>query len=287
MLGGAYCCSDRDFTVAERRTKDYKRWAKADSEAGLWMNREIDILSGEDVRRSGYVVSLGKIKVQSSLKKEYEDALPRLQGVFASMSEAEQAPIVAADERLHAGNPEDFVRWARSIDPSLFPSRGNREEEAVWADFAEAKVNPTKILDQKVSLSEAQKKIGPNYEIRQVEVAQRAGVYWIKTFAAFSEGKMVGYITRRGDGKLRWNDVSPYHPPTEGRDWRYEAQPNPATARRTHPALWKRIVAEVTASSKGGLPGQWSARKAQLAVLLYKKQGGGYLGPKSADNALT
>ena len=58
------------------------------------------------------------------------------------------------------------------------------------------------------------------------------------------------------------------------------------TARRTHPALWKRVVAEVTASDKGGMPGQWSARKAQFAVAEYKRRGGGYVGPKTADNAL-
>jgi hypothetical protein len=61
---------------------------------------------------------------------------------------------------------------------------------------------------------------------------------------------------------------------------------NPATARRTDPALWERIVAEVTAGDKGGRPGQWSARKAQLAVALYRQQGGGYIGPKTPDNAL-
>ena len=61
---------------------------------------------------------------------------------------------------------------------------------------------------------------------------------------------------------------------------------NPKTAQRTHPALWERIVAEVTASDKGGRPGQWSARKAQRAVALYRQLGGGYIGPKTSDNAL-
>jgi hypothetical protein len=56
--------------------------------------------------------------------------------------------------------------------------------------------------------------------------------------------------------------------------------------RRTDPTLWERVKAEVTASDKGGRPGQWSARKAQRAVQLYKKRGGGYLGPKDPDNAL-
>lgn len=57
---------------------------------------------------------------------------------------------------------------------------------------------------------------------------------------------------------------------------------------RTNEAKWKRIVASVKAGSKGGKPGQWSARKAQLATLRYKKSGGGYSGPKTkAQKSLT
>ena len=59
------------------------------------------------------------------------------------------------------------------------------------------------------------------------------------------------------------------------------------TAMRTKPKLWERVKAELLESDKGGLPGQWSARKAQLAVAEYKRRGGGYRGPKRADNALT
>jgi hypothetical protein len=50
---------------------------------------------------------------------------------------------------------------------------------------------------------------------------------------------------------------------------------------RTDEAKWKRIVASVKAGGKGGDPGQWSARKAQLATQQYKKSGGGYSGPKT------
>jgi hypothetical protein len=42
----------------------------------------------------------------------------------------------------------------------------------------------------------------------------------------------------------------------------------------------------VTAGDKGGAPGQWSARKAQMAVQEYKRRGGGYEGGKRADNHL-
>ncbi len=43
---------------------------------------------------------------------------------------------------------------------------------------------------------------------------------------------------------------------------------------------------EVTKGDKGGKPGQWSARKAQLAVNEYKHEGGGYKGEKAPDNHL-
>lgn len=47
-----------------------------------------------------------------------------------------------------------------------------------------------------------------------------------------------------------------------------------------------KVKEEVTEGDKGGRKGQWSARKAQMAVQEYKKAGGGYAGPKSADNSL-
>ena len=58
------------------------------------------------------------------------------------------------------------------------------------------------------------------------------------------------------------------------------------SVKRTHPALWEKIKKQVTASAKGGNPGQWSARKAQLAVKLYKDAGGGYEGQKTKSNSL-
>lgn len=60
-----------------------------------------------------------------------------------------------------------------------------------------------------------------------------------------------------------------------------------AVARKSNPELWDKVKAEVTAGDKGGAQGQWSARKAQLAVQEYKRRGGGYVGRKSADNHLS
>ena len=38
----------------------------------------------------------------------------------------------------------------------------------------------------------------------------------------------------------------------------------------------KRIFNRIKAGSKGGRPGQWSARKAQMLAKQYKAKGGGY-----------
>jgi hypothetical protein len=50
----------------------------------------------------------------------------------------------------------------------------------------------------------------------------------------------------------------------------------------TNPALRERIKNKIMASGKGGKPGQWSARKAQLVAQEYKKAGGGYSGSKTS-----
>lgn len=56
----------------------------------------------------------------------------------------------------------------------------------------------------------------------------------------------------------------------------------------TKPAMRERIKRDVMAGSKGGKPGQWSARKAQLVAARYEKAGGGYTGAKSsAQSSLT
>lgn len=60
-----------------------------------------------------------------------------------------------------------------------------------------------------------------------------------------------------------------------------------SVAKKSNPALWNRIVSSVKSSSKGGEPGQWSARKAQLAVTKYKAAGGSYSGKKSSSNSLS
>lgn len=50
----------------------------------------------------------------------------------------------------------------------------------------------------------------------------------------------------------------------------------------TNPSARERIKNRIMAGSKGGKPGQWSARKAQLLAQEYEKSGGGYTGAKTA-----
>ena len=50
--------------------------------------------------------------------------------------------------------------------------------------------------------------------------------------------------------------------------------PKQNSAKRTNPKLWEKVKKSVKRSPKGGKPNMWSARKAQLAVALYKKKGG-------------
>jgi hypothetical protein len=58
------------------------------------------------------------------------------------------------------------------------------------------------------------------------------------------------------------------------------------TAEKSDPKLWEKVKAKVTKGSRGGKPGQWSARKAQLATHEYQAAGGGYVGEKARDNSL-
>ena len=44
----------------------------------------------------------------------------------------------------------------------------------------------------------------------------------------------------------------------------------------TKPGMRKSLFESIKASDKGGKPGQWSGRKAQMLAKQYKAKGGGY-----------
>lgn len=49
-----------------------------------------------------------------------------------------------------------------------------------------------------------------------------------------------------------------------------------AAGNYTKPTMRKALFNKIKAGTKGGDPGEWSARKAQLLASQYKKAGGGY-----------
>jgi hypothetical protein len=55
-----------------------------------------------------------------------------------------------------------------------------------------------------------------------------------------------------------------------------------SSANYAKPELREKIKTKVMAGNKGGRPGQWSARKAQLVTNEYKSEGGGFKQPRNA-----
>lgn len=49
-----------------------------------------------------------------------------------------------------------------------------------------------------------------------------------------------------------------------------------ASGNYTKPTMRKVLFEKIKAGTKGGDPNEWSARKAQLLAVEYKKAGGGY-----------
>jgi hypothetical protein len=49
-----------------------------------------------------------------------------------------------------------------------------------------------------------------------------------------------------------------------------------AAGNYTKPTMRENLFEKIKAGTKGGEPNEWSARKAQLLAVEYKKKGGGY-----------
>ncbi|KAI4957768.1 hypothetical protein J4E86_004907 [Alternaria arbusti] len=61
--------------------------------------------------------------------------------------------------------------------------------------------------------------------------------------------------------------------------------PSKTDDKYTDPQLRDEVKEEIQAGDKGGEPGQWSARKAQMMASEYKKRGGGYTTDKKDEKA--
>lgn len=228
------CCQDEDFTAVERRGRMYKTWVKESEEYDLplEMRRFVDLLDGADARESGYVVELALVEPDKGkvLQREYEAALPELTRYYESLPEGPaKAALAAADDQYQEGQPNALVRLARKIVPGAFPTFGIRMSARPWATHkpvdsslyrkafdagaALSGVAESMLVDAvevvRVSGEEAAQRLG-RYSPRLVEVRQewRGRITWLRTYAGFDGTKLVGYFTRRRDGKLRWHDAS-------------------------------------------------------------------------------
>lgn len=102
--------------------------------------------------------------------------------------------------------------------------------------------------------------------------------------AKVKKKKKKGFPDLTGDGKVTFADV------LKGRGVNKQEKGGVVDMRKggktksrvneagnyTKPGMRKRIFNRIKAGSKGGRPGQWSARKAQMLASAYKKAGGGY-----------
>ena len=96
-------------------------------------------------------------------------------------------------------------------------------------------------------------------------------------------GEQVFYATANA-GKLK--DVEKKQELKKGGGVRKTSKPSQSKAKSksrvneagnyTKPSLRKKLFNQIKAGGKGGKPGQWSARKAQMLAAAYKKAGGGY-----------
>ena len=85
---------------------------------------------------------------------------------------------------------------------------------------------------------------------RNIAKGKMSAAYWANKVKMV----MAKRIKRKKVGKSRVNEAGNY----------------------TKPGMRKRIFQRIKAGGKGGRPGQWSARKAQMLAKAYKAAGGGY-----------
>jgi hypothetical protein len=81
------------------------------------------------------------------------------------------------------------------------------------------------------------------------------------------------------DNRLKKAGVSGYNKPKRTPNHPTKAKKGSTVNKAgnyTKPGMRKRIFNRIKAGGKGGAPGQWSARKAQMLAKAYKAAGGGY-----------
>jgi hypothetical protein len=79
---------------------------------------------------------------------------------------------------------------------------------------------------------------------------------------------MYGHLMKKSDEDIQSDE--------DAADYINEESKVNAAGNYTKPGMRKKLFKRIMAGNKGGDPGEWSARKAQLLAREYKKSGGGY-----------
>jgi hypothetical protein len=191
------------------------------------------------------------------------------------------ANIAAKKKRIAAGSGEKM----RKAGAKGAPKKGDFANAAKTASFQEGgdpgKPRPfTYSTRKKINKDlDVAADLTPNLNIenKSASVSGRASLIkklakdlelegYLEGFAAKSKGnpsraeltgggvKLTKRFTKGGETKSRVNEAGNY----------------------TKPGMRKALFERIKAGGKGGAPGQWSARKAQMLAQQYKKSGGGY-----------
>lgn len=141
----------------------------------------------------------------------------------------------------------------------------DKEAEEYWKNWLKSKYYPPAKFVNRFGYSPVEvRKL--ESEAQLTELLRKIGVIERETV----NGKSLNWVD------MKTKDFLSNAPTIEFKDGSY-----------TKPELRERIKNRIMAGSKGGKPGQWSARKAQLLALEYRKAGGGYRGkPRKTQRSL-
>ncbi len=169
------------------------------------------------------------------------------------------ANLLDVDSFLESA-PDDFQVW---IDEKF---SGNRDSFKSWAESGEL-YSDNVGRTQDSLMRELQ---GLGYDGVIFEDSNWTGSPW-NSYVVFNPSQI------KSADPVTYDDAGNVIPLSQ----RFSDQSDDIRNPYTRPDLRDRLKRKIMAGSKGGNPGQWSARKAQLLAAEYEKAGGGYTGGRS------
>ena len=210
------------------------------------------------IQRDKYKASLAyQIKTGRTNKKKGEDLVDKIKKGYEFTTKT--APRRAA--RVAAGDPIAKRKYGAGDVFNQFTEKATRMKEGGKTKSYTGKIiKPPKdykakirnLADPNVSSEESYDAMMKRYDKEDMQKS-RYGRALKENEIEVKKGGILK-IKKGGKAKSRVNEAGNY----------------------TKPGLRKSIFNRIKAGGKGGRPGQWSARKAQMMAKAYKKAGGGY-----------